>query len=511
VVRDGRVRFVPDRWGRVYLDWMENLRPWCISRQLWWGHQLPVWYCDGCQQTIVQETPPDGCPACGSSLRRETDVLDTWFSSALWPFVTWGWPDETPDLACFYPTAVLSTAREILFLWVARMVMMGLEFAGDIPFKDVYIHSVVQAPDGRRMSKSLGTGIDPLDLIDQYGADATRFGLLLMSSIQDVRFSEEKIQMGRNFANKLWNASRLVLLAAETAGGVAAQRSDAHVVDRWITARLARAVEQTQAALAGYEFSAAIDGLYHFVWDELCDWYLEMVKVRLYGDDAAAAGVAAGHACWVLDGVLRLLHPLLPFVTDEIADLYGAAPLLRTRLQPVAAPLTATQDAVAVATLQGAVDALRRYRADRKVAPGERLTVLVTADDGAHERLYGERAAEVSALARVDLRFTEDRHMAIGDGATQAGMRAVADGDVVMVPGATFAVLVAAADRDAERARLRAQLPKLEGEVARAQARLANEQFVGRAPESVVQKEREKLAAYETDRNEVAARLAELG
>jgi len=526
VVQSGRVRFVPERWARVYLDWMENLRPWCISRQLWWGHQLPVWHCDACKNTVVQESEPASCPKCDGPLRRETDVLDTWFSSALWPFATWGWPDDTDDLRAFYPTAVLSTAREIIFLWVARMVMMGLEFVDDIPFSDVYIHSVVQAPDGRRMSKSLGTGIDPLELIEQYGADATRFGLLLMSSIQDVRFSEEKIQMGRNFANKLWNASRLVLLAAQaarengddataasaggsrSATGITARRSDAHVVDRWMTARLARAIEQTQRALDEYDFSAAVDGLYHFVWNEFCDWYLEMVKVRLYGDDKAAARAAAGHASWVLACVVTLLHPFLPFVTEEIADLYGAAPLLSAAFPAVEAPPTAAADAAVVAALQGAVDALRRYRADRRVAPGEMLDVRVAPDDAAHLDLYREHAGLVRALARAQLAIAD----AGAAGAEAAGPAANADGGhIVMVPGATFCVVVAAADREAERERLRNQLKKLEAEVARAQTKLDNEKFVGRAPQAVVKKEREKLAAYKTDRDELAARLAALG
>ena len=246
VVRDGKVKFTPERWGRVYVDWMDNLRPWCISRQLWWGHQLPVWYCpDG--HVTVAETEPQACAQCGSTeLTRETDVLDTWFSSALWPFATFGWPDQTADLAYFYPTNVLSTARDIIFLWVARMIMMGLEFMGDIPFDDVYIHSVIQAPDGRRMSKSLGTGIDPLEMIDEYGADATRFGLLLMSSTQDVRFSEEKIAMGRGFANKLWNAARFVLLGSE---GYAAERSEADQVDRWIASRFQRCLATVEAAV----------------------------------------------------------------------------------------------------------------------------------------------------------------------------------------------------------------------------------------------------------------------
>jgi valyl-tRNA synthetase len=489
-VEDGRIRFVPERWGRVYLDWMENLRPWCISRQLWWGHQIPVWTCEGCNELIVQETEPQVCPKCGGPLKRETDVLDTWFSSALWPFATWGWPDETPDLAYFYPTALLSTAREIIFLWVARMAMMGLEFVGDVPFRDVYIHSVIQAADGRRMSKSLGTGIDPLEMIDKYGADATRFALLLMSSIQDVRFSEEKIAMGRNFANKLWNAARLVLLASE---GVAARRSDADLVDRWITARLARCSEETAAALAAYDFAAAVDGLYHFVWDEFCDWYLEMVKVRLYGEDELVRAQAAGHARFILDAIVKLMHPFLPFVTEEIADQYGAAPLIQAAAPTVLAPPEATADEQAIAVLQGAVNALRAYRAESGVAPGRTLTAVVVAEDSAYAALYRAYAPIVRMLARTDL--------------TEGGSTG---GDVVMAPGATLQVVTTASDRGAERERLAALLTKLEAEVTRAEAKLANESFVSRAPKVVVDKEREKLRDYVADRDEVAARLIDL-
>ena len=358
---------------------MENLRPWCISRQLWWGHQLPVWYCpDG--HITVAEHEPQACATCGATeLTRDTDVLDTWFSSALWPFATWGWPQRTADLEYFYPTAVLSTAREIIFLWVARMIMMGLEFMGDIPFSDVYIHSVIQAADGRRMSKSLGTGIDPLEMVDKYGADATRFGLLFMSSAQDVRFSEEKIAMGRNFANKLWNAGRLVLLATE---GVEARRSEADVVDRWITSRFQRCLAQVEAAVAVYDFTAAVDVLYHFVWDEFCDWYLELVKVRLYGEDEAQKAQAAGHARWLLDQVVRLLHPFLPFVTEEIAAQYGATPLLQQRHPERDETLLSAADESAVTALQAAVDALRRFRADAGVPPGKVLQAAFVADSG---------------------------------------------------------------------------------------------------------------------------------
>ncbi len=494
VVRDGRVKFTPERWGRVYIDWMENLRPWCISRQLWWGHQLPVWYCeaDGCGEVIVEEEAPRACPACGgTTLRRDTDVLDTWFSSALWPFATWGWPDASPDLAYFYPTDVLSTAREIIFLWVARMVMMGLEFVGEVPFTDVYIHSVIQAADGRRMSKSLGTGIDPLEMIEKYGADATRFGLLMMSSAQDVRFSEEKIAMGRSFANKLWNASRLVLLASE---GCAARRGEAHPVDRWIASRFARCLEGVEAAVAVYDFTAAVDALYHFVWDEFCDWYLELVKVRLYGEDDAERREAGGHARWMLDQIVRLLHPFLPYVTEEIAAQYGAAPLL-AKAHPRRDDLTVSQaDEAALADVQGLVNALRAFRAEGGVAPGQVLSAVFVGDDVGAAQRYAPFALAIRALARTDVRF---------DGAPGAGAT------VVLVPGGRLEV-TATVDVAEEIARLEAQLAKVETEVERCAAKLANEAFVGKAPVAIVAKEREKLAGYAADRDELAARLARL-
>jgi len=493
VVAEGRVRFVPERWARVYLDWMEDLRPWCISRQLWWGHRLPVWYCDDCGRVLVQETAPERCTCGAGAPRRETDVLDTWFSSALWPFATWGWPDQTPDLEYFYPTGLLSTAREIIFLWVSRMVMMGLEFAGDIPFDDVYIHSVIQAADGRRMSKSLGTGIDPLEMIDKYGADATRFGLLAMSSGQDVRFSEEKIEMGRNFANKLWNASRLVLLAA---GDVEPAPSEADQVDRWIESRYARCVAEVGGALAVYDFAAAVDRLYHFVWDEFCDWYLEMVKVRLYGDDEARRREAAGHARHVLDGILRLLHPFLPFVTEQVAAQYGAAPLLGRPFPRLEEVRLSEADEEAVGRLQTAVNALRGYRADVKLAPATVMRARFVAEGDRAARLYRRYAGVFRSLARTEVSF---------EGAPTTG-----ENNVVLVPGGAFEIEAPGVDRGEELKRLQAQLAKLDAEVARAEDKLANQSFVGKAPAAVVEKEREKLAAYRSDRDELVARLTQL-
>src|ERR671928_97534 len=309
-VRDGRVRFRPDRYTKVYLDWMEAIRPWCISRQLWWGHQIPAWYCpDG--HVTVAETEPEACAECGSTeLRRDEDVLDTWFSSALWPFATLGWPEETLELRAWYPNDVSSTDRGIIFLWEARMIMAGLELMGEIPFHTVNIHSTINAPDGRRMSKSLGTGIDPLDTVSEHGADATRYGLLKMSSAQDVRFSVGTIEEGRKLANKLWNAARLLLGAGEATP----ELRPSAVEERWILARLEATRRELEEDLARYDFAHAVARLYHLTFDDFCDWYLEAVKPRIYGSEADALATALG----ALERLLQLLHPVMPHVTEEI-------------------------------------------------------------------------------------------------------------------------------------------------------------------------------------------------
>jgi len=311
VVRDGRVRFFPDRYAKVYLDWMEAIRPWCISRQLWWGHQIPAWYCPDRHVTVAESTP-GACAECGSTeLTQDEDVLDTWFSSALWPFATLGWPDDTPERRAWYPNDVSSTDRGIIFLWEARMIMAGLELMGDIPFHTVNIHSTINAPDGRRMSKSLGTGIDPLETVNEHGADATRYGLLKMSSTQDVRFSVGTIEEGRKLANKLWNVSRLILA---NAGEAAPDPRPREVEERWILARLEATRAELEQDLAEYDFAHAVGRLYRLTFDDFCDWYAESIKPRLYdGDeDARATALAA------LERLLKLLHPVMPHVTEEI-------------------------------------------------------------------------------------------------------------------------------------------------------------------------------------------------
>jgi valyl-tRNA synthetase len=463
-VRDGRVQIHPESQARRYLDWLENIRPWCISRQLWWGHQIPVWYRG--TEVHVDTEPPEG-----EGWERDPDVLDTWFSSALWPFATLGWPDDTPDLRAFYPTDVLSTARDILFLWVARMVMMGLEFCGEIPFTDVNVHSVIQAPDGRRMSKSLGTGIDPLDLIEVHGADAVRFGLLAMSSGQDVRFNEERIAQGNQLANKLWNASRLVLLRVPAdltlPDHVPAPET---VEDRWILSRLQRAKSEVVGALEGFEFHRAALGLYAFVYDDLCDWYLELLKPRLYADENRAAATLALR---VLGETLALAHPVIPFVTEEIWSLVpGAEGLLMAHSWPQVDESLLDDDAEAqLARAIAAVQELRGWRDRVGAAPGSSIPARLEAEG------YEATSDQIARMARVE--WSRD------------GGEPVAS---VAVPGGSVTVLASSAvDLEAEKRRAAERRARLQEEIGRAEGKLANQGFVAKAPPHVVQGERDKL------------------
>ena len=490
--RDGSLRFHPEKpWTAVYLNWLENIRPWCVSRQLWWGHQIPVWYCDSCDETYVAmpDDAPDRCGACGNeTLRRDPDVLDTWFSSALWPFATLGWPRETEALRAFYPTDVLSTARDIIFLWVARMVMMGVEFTGELPFTDVPIHSVIQAPDGRRMSKSLGTGIDPLAVIEEHGADAVRFGLLAMSSSQDVRYSVEKVRQGRDLANKLWNASRLILLRVED---VPAEPRPETVEDRWIVSRLERATEAITRDVDGFLFARAALDLYEFFWSEVCDWYLELVKPRLY-DESADRSALSATLLHVLERTLALLHPLMPFVTEEVwRHMPGDRGLLAVHGWPEVRGDLVDEDAEAVVgRVKQAVTALRRYRDDVGAPAGARIPARLEAEG------YEATAEHVGRLARFELTLNVD-----GDGGAANGDSAA----TVAIPGGAVQVL-AGGDIDPEEARRRRaqQRSQLQGEIKRAEGKLANEKFVSRAPAEVVQAERDKLARYQAELERLA-------
>ncbi len=493
VVKRDEVRIVPEQWKRVYLDWMAEIRPWCVSRQLWWGHRLPVWYCDACEEVYVAETAPERCGACGGELRQDEDVLDTWFSSALWPFATLGWPDETPELAAFYPTSFLTTAREIIFLWVARMIMMGLEFPGAIPFDDVYVHSVIQARDGRRMSKSLGTGIDPVQEIDVHGADALRFGLLTMSSTQDVRYSDAKVQQGRDLANKLWNASRLILLNVqqdqppnnarqdqvpaavdEGTGSARPALSPSAPEDRWILSRLQRAVEEVTGNLESYDFAHAALEAYRFVWAEFCDWYLEIAKPRLYGGDGEVSVVLL----WVLEQTLALVHPIMPFVSEEI---WSHHPYREGHLAVHPFPVVdgSMVDPDAEADVGAAIELTRRLRAWRELAEVDVKSVLSARIDGGPPHEF------VGRLSRFD--FSADG----GDSLASIGpVQVLATEDI---------------DADVVRERIEARRTELRAEIERAERKLANKGFVDKAPEEVVAEEREKLAAYRAELEELGS------
>ena len=421
VVKDGRVRFHPPQQGNVYLNWMENIRPWCVSRQLWWGHRIPVWHC-ACGAMAVTADPPRRCAECGETeLRQDEDVLDTWFSSALWPFATLGWPEQTDDLRAFYPGQVNSTAREIIFLWVARMIMSGLELIGDVPFEDVIIHSTVLAPDGRRMSKSLGTGIDPVVVIDEHGADATRYGLCKISSAQDVRFSFGAIEEGRKLGNKLWNVSRLLLGENEQRTAVA--KDPQSLEERWIFSRLAATTRDLDDALARFDFAAASQLLYRVTFDDFCDWYAESIKPRLgEGDERAIATSLAA-----LERLLALLHPIMPHVTEEI---WSRLPARDSRLIVSSWPTfdETELDLSADAELESVRELATIYRRSGLVASkaglsGEAARVLqaVVPMDGAHAG--GDLAAE---LARLDAEIARAEGMLANERFLQR-----APGDVV--------------------------------------------------------------------------------
>ena len=478
-VHHGRVRFFPERWAGVYLDWMEGIRPWCISRQLWWGHRLPVYYCDACEETYVAASPPERCGACGGPLRHDEDVLDTWFSSALWPFATLGWPAQTPELAAFYPTNVLVTGRDILHLWVARMIMMGLEFRGEVPFHDVYITSIIQAADGRRMSKSLGTGVDPIDAIAEHGADALRFGLLVMSSTQDVRWSAEKVEQGQGLANKLYNASRLVVLSIDPEAAPRPQPSA--IEDRWILSRLLRIDRQLHDRLGSYDFAHAALELYDFIYGELCDWYLELIKPRL----REPTGELSSTLRFVLRETLTLAHPIIPFVTEEMWAYVRDEDegLLAGRVPArLADSLFDPQACEALDRVIAAVQAVRSWRNSVGIAPGAWVLARIDADG------YDAVAHLVGAQARLELR--------------ERGSNGAEPAASVPVPGGAIAILDGI-DREAHEQRSARRREKLEAEISRAKGKLENASFVANAPPEVVAKERAKLAALERELGEL--------
>jgi valyl-tRNA synthetase len=487
-VEDGRTRLIPANWDKSYFDWMTNIRDWCISRQIWWGHRIPAWTCAQCGKVIVSREDPTACP-CGGELSQETDVLDTWFSSALWPFSTLGWPEETPELKIFYPTSVLVTAFDILFFWVARMMMMGLHFMGEVPFREVYIHALVRDPEGQKMSKSKGNVIDPLELMDKYGTDAFRFSLAAFAAMgRDVRLSEERIAGYRNFMNKVWNACRFTLMNLEGFDPGAPDEGPLTTVEAWILSRLTEVTREARERLEAYEFDQAAHVLYQFIWHEFCDWYLELIKPQLYDKaDAAARAHCQGVLLQVLSAVLRLLHPFAPFLTEEIWQKLpggGGSVMVAPYPEPDEALLNPGA-AAEMRLVMETITAIRNLRGEMNVPPAAQVEVFLQSADEAALAALGRHCASVLNLARL-----KDLHSNAAAGAPAAAAKAVVETVEIFMP------LAGVIDFGEEVRRLEKEMEKLSKDLTQAQRKLANEDFRQKAPPEVVAKEEEKVEVW---------------
>ena len=486
VVKDGDIRFIPERFSKNYLHWMENIRDWCISRQLWWGHRIPAFYCDDCGETVVTDAEAVSCPKCGREMRRDPDTLDTWFSSALWPFSTLGWPDENaPDYKRYYPTSALVTGYDIITFWVSRMIFSGLKHTGKKPFSDVVIHGLVRDALGRKMSKSLGNGIDPLEVISKYGADALRFTLATGNSPgNDMRISDERFEASRNFANKVWNAARFVMMNLDRDCDTESIDTSLRLEDedRWVLSVYNRTVREVRENLDKYELGIAVQKLYDFIWDVFCDWYIELVKPRLAQKETETNIAAQAVLTYVLSNTMKLLHPFMPFITEEIwRSLPHSGESIMISAYPEYKPeLDFPQDERKVGIMLEAIRAIRNRRAEMNVPPSRKAHVIIVAQEKAlfeGKDKYFERLASAAGLTVAE------------SCAEEGTVRIVTGSCEIFIPLADMV------DLEAERARLQKELAAAEGEIKRAEGKLSNAEFTAKAPEKVVNAEREKLAA----------------
>ena len=503
-VKNGDLRFVPEHFDRTYLHWLENIRDWCISRQLWWGHRIPAYYCDECGEIVVSREQPTVCPKCGCThLTQDEDTLDTWFSSALWPFSTLGWPEQTEDLDYFYPTSVLVTGYDIIFFWVIRMVFSGYEHTGKSPFKDVLIHGLVRNEQGRKMSKSLGNGIDPLEVIDQYGADALRLTLVTGNAPgNDMRFSEKKILASRNFANKVWNASRFMLMNIEKADLSNVSLADLTPADKWILSKANTLVKDVTENMENYDLGIAVAKLYDFIWEEFCDWYIEMVKPRLYNDEDATKAAALYTLKNVLITALKLLHPYMPFITEEIfCSMQDEEESIMVSDWPVfKEEFNFKAEEMEVEAIKTAVRNIRNLRADMNVAPSKKATVYVVSEKEEVREIFEHSKVFFGTLGYASEVIVQADKTGIAEDAVST----VIPDAVIYIP---FAELV---DVEKEIARLEKEAARLEGEIKRANGMLNNQKFVSKAPAAKVEAEKEKLAKYTAMEAQVKERLAQL-
>ena len=505
-VKEGRVKFVPERFSKTYLHWMENIRDWCISRQLWWGHRIPAYYCDDCGEMMVVAQEPTSCTKCGGkNISRDEDVLDTWFSSALWPYSTLGWPEKTEDLDFYYPNNVLVTGYDIIFFWVARMIFTGIEAMGKEPFEYVYVHGLVRDSQGRKMSKSLGNGIDPLEVIEKYGADALRFMLITgISPGNDTRYQTERVEAARNFANKLWNASRFTIMNLQGENGELLELADVdenslRSEDKWIISRINSAVAEIKNDLDRFELGMAGQKVHDVIWNEFCDWYIELVKNRLYGDDEKDKAVVRKVLVDSLKTLLKLLHPFMPFITEEIWQFLpgnDGSYLIEQEWPLFDEAITYEEDSQIIEKAMEIIRAVRNIRAEAEASPSKNLSAVIAASKDVSEAI-SRSLIYVKNLANItDIQLTDDK-----TGVPDESMSAVITDAEIFIP------LDDLVDFEAELERLKKEKKKLEGEVKRAKGMLSNENFVKKAPESKVAEEKAKLSNYEDMLEKVSARM----
>ena len=500
VVKDGRIKFVPDRFSKTYLNWMENVHDWCISRQLWWGHQIPAWYCDDCGEITVSREDPTECAHCHSKhIHREEDVLDTWFSSALWPFSTMGWPEKTAELGYWYPTSVMVTGYDIIFFWVARMIFSAMEQMDEIPFHTVFIHGLVRDSQGRKMSKSLGNGIDPLDMVDQYGADALRYNLITGNSPgNDMRFYVEKCEAMRNFCNKIWNASRFVMMNLTIDKNELPEKLE--IEDKWILSKLNDVVREVCDNMDSYELGVAAGKIYDFIWDSYCDWYIELTKPRLNGDDEESKLAAQKVLLYVLTEILKLLHPFMPFITEEIwqALPHEGEALMIERYPEFKAELDFPEDEQNFEMVMTAIKAVRARRSEMNVPPSRKAHLIIATERTA--------AFEAGVSYICKLAYASEVSVLTAPPEKTDGMVSVVTDNARM-----FMPMAELVDMEKEKARMEKELANAEKQMAGQIAKLSNDNFVTRAPENVVNAEREKKAKLEALIENLKASIAGLG
>ena len=498
VVREGEVEFVPERFTKTYTNWMENVHDWCISRQLWWGHRIPAFYCDKCGEMVVSKTDVDTCPKCGAPMRQEEDVLDTWFSSALWPFSTLGWPDNTPELNYYYPTSTLVTGYDIIFFWVARMIFSGCEHMRKPPFRHVFIHGIVRDSQGRKMSKSLGNGIDPLEVIDKYGADALRFTLATGNAPgNDMRFYWERVESSRNFANKIWNAARFVLMNLEVEECCLPEKPQTE--DKWIISRYNSVVKSVTENLDNFELGVALGNLYDFIWDEFCDWYIELVKPRLYGENTQSKLDAQRTLCYVLSGILKLLHPFMPFITEEIfcALPTGEETIMTSQWPLYTDTLSFPEEEKKMAVICSAIKSVRNIRTEMNVPPSRRASMIIVTED---KELFESGTLFYEKLAGAKDVLVTDSEESVPDGSVS-----------VIVEGAKiFMPMDELIDTEKEKARLTKEKERLESEIDRVEKKLANKGFVEKAPAKLIEEEKAKGVKYKEMYEKVLEALSKL-